>query len=96
MSAREILAANRITMRDYSAGTRKVLCPKCSHTRRHKTDPCLSVTIDQDDGCKWFCHNCAWAGGASTAPAPRRNDYRPAKKNRAADWRKKFTSERRW
>lgn len=37
----------------------KVICPKCSHTRKKKTDPCLSVNIE--DG--WYnCHNCGWKG----------------------------------
>jgi twinkle protein len=35
------------------------LCPKCSHTRQKKNDPCLKVNLDK--GC-WKCWNCQWAG----------------------------------
>ena len=33
--------------------------PKCSHTRKNKSDDCLSVNIDD-----WLynCHNCGWGG----------------------------------
>lgn len=37
-----------------NAGSDKVICPKCSHTRKHKNDPCLS--IDLDEGI-YNCHN---------------------------------------
>lgn len=37
----------------------KTLCPKCSHTRKNKKDPCLGVNIDEG----WYrCHNCDWSG----------------------------------
>jgi twinkle protein len=56
----------------YSPGDRKVTCPKCSHTRNHKNDPCLSVTIQPDgESAVWMCHNCDWSGG--TKPGRRRN-----------------------
>lgn len=39
--------------------TGKTTCPECSHTRKKKNDPCLSVNVE--DG--WFrCHNCSWSG----------------------------------
>ena len=40
-------------------GEQKVKCPKCSHDRRKKSDPCLSVNIDEG---VWNCHNCGWKG----------------------------------
>lgn len=40
--------------------TGKTVCPKCSHTRKKKTDPCLSINIK--DGL-YKCHNCGWSGG---------------------------------
>lgn len=43
-----------------TSGQIKIKCPKCSHTRRKKTEPCLSVNID--DGA-WTCWNCKWQGG---------------------------------
>jgi len=39
----------------------KQTCPQCSHTRKNKTDPCLSVTFD-DVGVLYKCHNCDWSG----------------------------------
>ncbi len=42
-----------------SSGQVKTKCPKCSHERKKKSDPCLSVNID--DGV-WNCHNCGWNG----------------------------------
>ena len=40
----------------------KVLCPKCSHTRRkNRSEPCLSVNL-QDDIAMWHCHHCDWKG----------------------------------
>lgn len=50
-------------------GSAKVLCPKCSHTRRNKPDdPCLSITFDKTDSrsgkpCHLFhCHHCHYRG----------------------------------
>lgn len=39
----------------------KVICPKCSHTRRNKTEPCLSVKLERDMAV-WTCHHCDWKG----------------------------------
>ena len=55
-----------MTFNDYgielkkATGQVKTKCPKCSHDRKKKADPCLSVNID--DGI-WNCHNCGWNGG---------------------------------
>ena len=35
------------------AGQFKTTCPKCSHGRKKKSDPCLSVNIDEG---VWNCH----------------------------------------
>ena len=55
-----------MTLKDYGINTKgrvsgqfKTTCPKCSHTRRKKKDPCLSVNIDEQ---VWNCHNCGWSG----------------------------------
>lgn len=43
-------------------GTDKVLCPKCSHTRKKKKDPCLNLEFSTG---RYFCHNqgCDFSGG---------------------------------
>jgi twinkle protein len=38
-----------------SKGETKTLCPKCSHTRKKKKDPCLSVNIDTGVAYCWNC-----------------------------------------
>jgi twinkle protein len=43
-----------------SSGQVKTKCPKCSDDRKKKSDPCLSVNIDNGI---WNCHNCGWKGG---------------------------------
>ena len=54
-----------MTFRDYgiiinkNKGQVKTKCPKCSHERRKKSEPCLSVNIDEGI---WNCHNCGWKG----------------------------------
>jgi twinkle protein len=78
----------------YSPGDRKILCPKCSHQRRNKADPCLSVHVDPDgENACWMCHNCDWRG--STTPddkrieRPRRRPAPPpprAVPNEIEDW----------
>ncbi len=49
-----------IDTRGKTSGNVKTTCPWCSHTRKKKTDPCLSVNVDT--GC-WLCHNCGETGG---------------------------------
>lgn len=38
----------------------KTLCPKCSHTRKNKSDLCLSVDVING---RYNCHNCDFKGG---------------------------------
>lgn len=70
MNLAEELADHGLHPKDFHEGDQKLLCPKCSHTRKNKTDRCLSLTIGHD-GAVWNCHNCEWTGGI------RPNDYRP-------------------
>ncbi|MCV5968683.1 hypothetical protein, partial [Lactococcus petauri] len=42
-----------------TTGEAQCLCPQCSHTRKKKTDKCLSVNLDKGN---WFCHHCGWKG----------------------------------
>ena len=46
-------------------GNNKIVCPKCSHTRKNKSDPCLSVTLESDQSYVWNCHHCGDSGGYS-------------------------------
>jgi twinkle protein len=46
-------------------GNNKIICPECSHTRRNKSDPCLSVTLETDNSYVWNCHHCGFKGGHS-------------------------------
>lgn len=44
-----------INLRGRSKGLLKTLCPVCSHTRKKKNDPCLSVNLNKNVA---KCHNC--------------------------------------
>jgi twinkle protein len=75
----DFLAAEKIRLRTCTAGTYKTTCPACSHTRKKRSDPCLSVTIRSDDDVTFNCHHCGHSGGS-----PRhRDDSRPQNPRRA-------------
>lgn len=42
-----------------TTGEVQVICPNCSHTRKKKTDKCLSVNLDK---AVWNCHHCDFTG----------------------------------
>lgn len=44
------------------SGDQKVVCPRCSPTRKHKRDRSLSVNVDKG---VWMCHHCGWSGSAA-------------------------------
>jgi twinkle protein len=54
----EALLSKGIKLRNIT-GEQKTTCPKCSDSRKNKSDPCLSVNVT--DGI-WNCHNCGWKG----------------------------------
>lgn len=54
-----------IKLKNFTLGQHRTLCPKCSHTRKKRNDPCLSVLVE-DTGATWTCHNCNWSDGFST------------------------------
>lgn len=62
MDASDILNEAGIKLRTVRHGNQKTLCPECSHKRKSKRDPCLSVLVN-DQGCCWVCKNCGWTGG---------------------------------
>jgi twinkle protein len=76
----ERLLEHGIRPRSYAPGNHKELCPQCSHTRKNKSDPCLSLTIE-DDGAVWDCKNgCGFRGSVKERDAarPRQRSARPA------------------
>lgn len=73
------LAEHGIRLRNATVGNHKTVCPACSHTRRKKGEPCLSVTIEQDGRAVWNCHHCGWSGatgGEGWRPRLARRSYR--------------------
>lgn len=59
MSHIEKLTALGIDLRKLKGNHLDTTCPKCSHDRKKKSDPCLSVTIDTG---LYNCHHCNWSG----------------------------------
>jgi twinkle protein len=50
----------------------KALCPRCSHTRKKRTQKCLNVNLETG---VWHCWHCEWSGKAEDprqATVPRR------------------------
>lgn len=68
----EILAANKIRLRSTAVGDHHTTCPECSHLRKKKSQPCLSVTV-KPDGVVWHCHHCNWSGGSKDGERPQRS-----------------------
>lgn len=61
-SASEILRELKIDWKGNPNRNFKTTCPQCSHNRKHKDDPCLSVRVD-DSGVGIRCHNCGHTDG---------------------------------
>jgi twinkle protein len=61
---RDVLNDAGIRLRTYAPGQYKTTCPLCSAGRKHRTDPCLSVTVKSADDAVWHCHNCGDDGGS--------------------------------
>jgi twinkle protein len=72
------LIGEGIRLKSYSTGTHKTTCPKCSHTRKKKNDPCLYVNIETPDLALWKCYNCDYTGKAGKSD----NGYATQKKER--------------
>ncbi len=96
MTPEQFISDNSIRLGNCGNGNHKTLCPKCSSGRKNKKDPCLSVTISNET-ILVNCHNCGWSGGSS-AHQHRQEQAKPHNRKRASssDWRRKFTSERKW
>uniref|UniRef100_UPI004048D800 bifunctional DNA primase/helicase n=1 Tax=Yoonia sp. TaxID=2212373 RepID=UPI004048D800 len=52
---KEIFNWSEIPYGGVRVGNKRSLCPKCSHTRSKKKDPCLSINFDKGLA---NCHNC--------------------------------------
>lgn len=48
---------NEIETKGKKSGNIKTLCPACSHTRKKKKDPCLSVNLDKGLAKCWNCED---------------------------------------
>lgn len=59
MSFQSELARLGIDTKGHFTGLHKLNCPRCSHSRKKKNDPCLSVNIDTGE---YKCHHCQWKG----------------------------------
>lgn len=74
------LDAAGIRLRDYRPGDHRTTCPQCSAQRKKKTDPCLSVTIEESGRhAVWHCHHCDLSGGTkepTDSAAPQQQDRR--------------------
>lgn len=46
----------------------KTTCPQCSPTRRHKSDPCLSINLETG---AFHCHHCGYSGTEDKKRSPR-------------------------
>lgn len=52
----------------------KMPCPKCSHDRKHKSDPCLSVDLRTG---LFNCHHCGYKGSAAEYVKPQKIYVKP-------------------
>lgn len=77
-SLAERLIERGVRSPSFHDGSRKMLCPRCSHTRKNRKDPRMTITIDAD-GAVWNCHHCGWSGGLPQRDSrDRRSRPRPA------------------
>jgi twinkle protein len=81
-TAAEILFERGIKLGSGRPGNHKTLCPRCSHTRKKKRDPCLSVAIDHE-GVRWRCHNngCDFSDGEFYEPRSQQGTSGLAREN---------------
>lgn len=45
-------------------GEQRTLCPRCSHLRKKKNDPCLALKIEGPNA-RFNCWHCGYKGGVS-------------------------------
>lgn len=71
MDNRQLLESLQIDTRKIR-GAGKTVCPKCSHLRKKKTDPCLSVDVNTG---RYNCHNNCGFSGAVNVYTPKPKEY---------------------
>lgn len=74
MDYREKLADLGIEVHKIRGEQGAVTCPKCSHSRKKKKDPCLSVNISNGAYC---CHHCDWQGNVRFDGKPKKEYFKP-------------------
>jgi len=59
MIDRSLLSDFGITYKGRWSSEVKAVCPRCSHQRKKKKEPCLAINTDTG---LFTCHHCAWSG----------------------------------
>lgn len=62
----------------------KQICPQCSHLRKKKHDPCLSVSFT-DEAILYNCHNCGWSGAIMKDIKSSKKVYKRPEKPKTVD-----------
>lgn len=73
MNYREKISNLGIDLSKLRGSSGKIKCPQCSHTRKKKNDPCLSVNVSEG---WWRCFNCDWHGSAREYSKKETKEYR--------------------
>jgi twinkle protein len=61
---------DQIEVKGNPRGAKKTLCPLCSHNRKKKTDPCLSVNFDTGKAKCWNCDALSFREQAEVTVKP--------------------------
>lgn len=62
----EFIDWEKIEVNGNRSGQKKALCPNCSHTRKKKTDKCLSVNFDKGTALCWNCEAVSFRDDVKT------------------------------
>jgi hypothetical protein len=75
----DLLNQNGITLKCYTPGKYRSICPRCSASRStpdNRREECLSVLVEIDSAC-WNCFNCGWTGPEKGNGAGNENGRKP-------------------
>src|SRR6185369_13332247 len=84
-----------IRLKNYGVGEHTTTCPKCSHLRRKKRVPCLSVKIEPNL-ILYFCHHCGDHGGLNERGTTTNTTYRPSSGTAGSARHKQGNSRKSW